>query len=54
MCDKITYTTLREARTVLHAAKGRRNGKTKKVIPVREYFCEICNGYHLTKRKNNY
>jgi len=50
-CGKMTYQTRDDAKYALnHLSKN--NLDHNRSSPVRYYFCDICNGWHLTKKKN--
>ena len=58
-CNKVQYTSFREAQAILNCVKhprrysrgrkGRRVGK-KDYKPIRSYKCEICGFWHLTSQ----
>ena len=48
MCDKIGYSSEREARTVLNIFRRNRKASYGKKIPKRAYYCEQCGMWHLT------
>lgn len=45
-CQKMSYPTLKDARTVLNNFRANRG---KRIID-RIYRCEICNAYHFTSK----
>lgn len=57
-CNKQIYTSFKEAQTIVNLAKkhphvaGRRINKKKAKIPKRSYWCDECNGYHLTSKSD--
>lgn len=46
-CGKICYTK-KEAQTALNYTK---HTKEKHKMPIRMYFCDKCNSYHLTSQE---
>lgn len=56
-CSKKVYTSKREANEVINAAKGhrytgnQRQNRKREKIPVRAYYCNHCEGWHLTSIK---
>jgi len=50
MCGKICYTQRDAAEAIRYFKSGK--ARSKKHIPKRYYYCEICNAYHLTKIQN--
>ena len=59
-CDKIAFSSFREAQEVINTAhkhkysKGKRINKKKAKIPQRSYKCEFCGYWHLTSSKNKF
>lgn len=64
-CDKIGYTTFKEAQTVVNRAKHprsnqigrkgpRRHSRGSDKVPIRSYKCDECGLYHLTSKRSKY
>lgn len=59
-CNKITFSSYKEAQTVVNNAhkhkyiRGKRINKKKSKIPQRVYKCNFCGFYHLTSQPNYY
>jgi uncharacterized protein YlaI len=49
MCDKISLTA-REANGILNDARKRHYTSRRKKIPIRKYWCDECEAWHLTSK----
>ena len=50
LCAKTTYSTKKQALSVLNYIKDNAN---RKKVPVRAYYCKPCEGWHFTSQDNN-
>lgn len=50
-CGKVIY-SYRQAREVINDARRTCHKKRNAKIPMREYHCELCGGWHVTKQSH--